>query len=193
MSDLERKFNSKYHVLCNRKGEVFSIDGNPLKVRVINGYPHLVYRDPVLKRYRGVTLAKLIADTFLPFGLPNDIEMSFEDEFDFSRFYVVLHKDGDIMNNHADNLYWGTRSDAKRQGWKFKHDGKREYRPRFGSIFYAAKTIAALESGHPLRFENTKDLNLAGFNTGRVYTSAKYGRKYKGFFWKVIAKSGKPY
>ena len=183
----ERRFNKEYHLFCNRKGEVFSADGNPLKTRVVNGYPQLIYYDSVLKRYRGVTVAKLVALTFIPFT-PLERDIVVEDEI--SKRIVVLHYDGDVTNNKADNLYWGTRSEAKREGWRLQHEGTREYKPRMGSIFYAAKTVHALESGCTLCYETTKELSLEGFNIGRVYTSAKYGRRYKGLYWKIVPKNG---
>lgn len=44
-----------------------------------------------------------------------------------NKHYLGCHRDDDISNNHADNLYWGTRSengkDAVRNGRKFGGKG----------------------------------------------------------------------
>lgn len=161
-----KKYNEHYHLYCDENGSIWNYNGNLLKQRVREGRKVITWWDPIEERYRYAAASHVICDTFYEKPIENA---------------VVIHLDGNLLNDNIENLNWGTRSDSKFLMYE-KH--RNSYKLKTGSEVFA---VESPELYHLCQFAKyfptLKDAVDAGFNPGRIFSSYKYGCKYKGLYW----------
>lgn len=164
---------------CDRRGFVYGVSGKMLKKQSNGGYAYVFFKSADTGKVRGVSVARVIASTFLE-KPPLTRNWS-------SCPFCVIHKNGRNDDDRAENLEWGTRSEARALGWSQRE--RRHYKERTGSVFYGSYTKRHLEEEVYIKeFHSYRECEAAGYNPARVYYAAKYGKRYKKLLWKRVDK-----
>lgn len=110
----------------NASGQVRNVSSGKVMQMSVNqtGVQYVSIRNTTTGRYENVTVAVLVASTFCPGRSTNE--------------NTVLHKDGNSLNNHADNLMWATRWHTIAYHQEIadgRHDLKRRIQDSTGRIY----------------------------------------------------------
>lgn len=93
---------------------------------------------------------------------------------------IVVHRDGDVSNNHSDNLIWRSRSEKRIELLKEKH----KHRERDSII------LSLDENKQPVAFYHSlaEAARIAGTSAGNMDRAMMNGLMVDGYFWKSIPK-----
>lgn len=170
-NEIEVKYNERYQLYCASNGTVFNCRGKIIATRIKEGRHVFTWVDERGKVHYN-SVARVVCDTFYPRIHDND---------------VVIHRDGNILNDRADNLQWVSRSAAKTIMWEYHGDS---YKIPTGSIVYGAVDYDHYKTGqYKVRYSDVHTAIENGYNPARIRASFLFDKRYKGLYWFIESKS----